>query len=249
MGKNIDYSFMVGETYGRLTVNKINNDKKNELECICECGNKKMLKAYRVLKGHNISCGKCIRDNHGLSNTRLYNIWSAIKKRCNNPNASNYKDYGGRGIKMCDEWVNDFMNFYKWSMENGYLENLSIDRINVDSNYCPENCRWISLAEQQRNKRNNILYEIDGEKKTLFEWAREYNIKESTITNRIYSLGWDIEEALEIKSRDKKIKGNIYTINGKSMGLYGWAEYFGVSPKKVSSRRSGKRKNKTRVLY
>ena len=189
-----------------------------------------------MLNGHNISCGECIRGKHGLSNTRLYDIWSAIKKRCNNPNAINYKDYGGRGIKICNEWLNNFVEFYNWSINNGYSENLSIDRINVDGDYCPENCRWISLEEQQRNKRNNILYEINNEKKTLLEWAREYNIKETTINNRIYALGWTIEEALEIKSRSKRVKGKTYTINGVSKGIYGWAEQFNIDPEKVSSR-------------
>ena len=105
------------------------------------------------------SCG-CLNKQgnpkHGLRYTRLYRIWINMKTRCYNKNTNRYKDYGARGITICNEWRNDFMSFYNWSMNNGYDENLTIDRINNDKNYEPSNCRWITVKEQNRNKRNNI---------------------------------------------------------------------------------------------
>ena len=95
-------------------------------------------------------------SRHGMKHTRIYETWCGMKKRCYNPNSKSYKDYGERGIVVCDEWKNDFLSFYNWSVQNGYGENLQIDRIDTNGNYEPSNCRWITHAEQQRNRRNNI---------------------------------------------------------------------------------------------
>lgn len=113
---------------------------------------------------------------HGMSNTRLYSIWNSMKGRCFNPADRNYKWYGARGITVCEEWKTDFLAFYSWAMENGYQPNAprgvcTLDRRDPDGDYCPENCRWITIQEQERNKRNNHRLVIDGKEKTAKEWA------------------------------------------------------------------------------
>ena len=129
-------------------------------------------------------------------------MWKSIRQRCSNKNRADYASYGGRGIKVCDEWLHNFQAFYDWAMANGYHEGLSIDRIDVDGNYCPENCRWISMAAQQRNKRNSRCFCINGETKTLREWSQQYNVNNKTVSSRL-KYGWSIEEALGIVPRSQ----------------------------------------------
>ena len=116
------------------------------------CGNEFKANTYDINRGHTKSCG-CYSKKHGLKNTRLYTIWSLLKGRVLNPKNKQYSDYGGRGITICEEWKNDFMSFYDWAMKNEYSDELSIDRIDNDGNYCPENCRWTTRTIQQRNQR------------------------------------------------------------------------------------------------
>ena len=118
---------------------------------------------------------------------RLYNIWCHIKKRCYNPVEHNYKYYGARGIKVCDEWAHSFDAFEKWSLANGYSDVLTIDRINSNGDYEPDNCRWITHDEQQRNRRNNVRVEHNGVSKTISELSRELNIKDKTLYKRYNS--------------------------------------------------------------
>lgn len=132
---------------------------------------------------------------HGKSNTRLHKIWDGIKYRCYNPNAPRYEDWGGRGITMCDEWRDSFIAFYEWSIANGYNDTLSIDRINNDLGYCPENCRWATHKEQVKNRRCCINIEHNGIVKSLEEWSEESGIKYATLYHR-YRLGWNSEDIL-----------------------------------------------------
>ena len=118
---------------------------------------------------------------HNLSGARIYRIWQAIKQRCYNPNNDRYKNYGGRGIKVCKEWKDNFMSFYNCAIANGYQDNLTIDRIDVNGNYCPENCRWITNQDQQNNRRNNHFVLFCGETYTLAQLSRLLNIPESTL--------------------------------------------------------------------
>jgi hypothetical protein len=118
-----------------------------------------------------------------------------MKARCYNPNYFEKRYYGERGIEICEEWLNSFDAFRKWSLENGYADNLTIDRIDVNKGYSPDNCRWITQKEQNRNKRNNIYIEHDGEIKTLVDWCAELNLKYGTIEMRI-KRGWDKGKAL-----------------------------------------------------
>jgi len=132
---------------------------------------------------------------HGLKDTRLFRVWNNMLSRCYNPNATGYKNYGARGITVCDEWRNDFKAFYDWAMSHGYSDDLTIDRINNDSNYEPTNCRWVDSKTQSTNRSNNHYVTIDGETKTLREWCDYYFINYHTVQDRL-KRGWSVEKAL-----------------------------------------------------
>ncbi|WP_144502701.1 hypothetical protein [Bacillus thuringiensis] len=162
-------------------------------ECVCECGNKKSFLRHHLEKGIVQSCG-CqksrllseARSKGKTYNKRLNKIFDGMKQRCSNPNADSYKHYGGRGIRICDEWLESYDNFYWWAVKNGYEHDLSIDRIDVDGDYSPSNCRWVPQSFQQRNKRNTIRVEIDGEMLTLPEIVERYSLKKATVFDRYY---------------------------------------------------------------
>ena len=152
--------------------------------------------------GSTKSCG-CLkatrlglsRRTHGQSQTRLYKIWKDVRKRCSNKSNQAYDRYGGRGIKVCDEWDNNFQAFCEWSMNNGYGDSLSIDRIDNDGDYTPDNCRWANRQEQVENTRNNIFISINGEIRTAAEWSKITNISRYTLYSRI-SAEKDISDLL-----------------------------------------------------
>lgn len=186
---------LTGKRFGRLTVLTKSPEKKDRSYtwvCQCDCGKiTHPIITNRLLHGGTRSCG-CLRNDltrqrsvkHGMYSTRLYGVWSAMKRRCLNPNVDRYKSYGGRGITICDEWINDFQAFCDWAIANGYRDGLSIDRIDNDGDYCPENCRWITMAEQAGNKSSTILVEINGESKTLVEWSHITGILYGTLYRR-----------------------------------------------------------------
>lgn len=174
--------------------------------CKCDCGNKVKARADKLKLGKIVSCGCKVNDRnlkHGKSRTRLYNIYNGIIERCCNSKNPNYKNYGGRGIKICNEWLEDFMNFYNWAIDNGYQENLSIDRIDVNGNYEPSNCRWATAIEQANNKRPYKLYEYKGEKRTLKSICKELKVSYTTIWKRINN-GMSLEEALDVKQQKNR---------------------------------------------
>lgn len=204
MSKAID---LTGQKFGKLTVlrldhiRKYNKCTKYYWLCLCECGNYCISSQNQLSRGKTKSCG-CIQQKyfgikHNLRNTKLYNNWDNIKKRCYAKTDYHYKWYGKRGITICDEWKNDFKAFYDWAMANGYEEDLTIDRIDVNGNYEPNNCRWISIQKQQQNKRSNHYITYKNQTKCIAEWAKIYNISRATLSWRIRK-GWDIERALEI---------------------------------------------------
>lgn len=131
---------------------------------------------------------------HGQSKTRLYAIWSKIKVRCYNEWDRDYKWYGAKGIKLCEEWDKSYLCFMKWAIENGYKENLTIDRINPFGDYEPSNCRWTTRKEQARNKTTNRIIEYNGEKRLFIDWCREFNILPVTLRQR-FKRGWSVEKA------------------------------------------------------
>ena len=144
---------LVGQRFGRLLVVERAFDRKKKVywKCQCDCGEVRYHFTDTLIKGNAMSCG-CGHKKHELSHSGLWNVFYGMKKRCLNPLSHGYENYGGRGIKVCDEWLSDFMNFRAWSLCHGFANNLTIDRIDVDGNYSPDNCRWITVAEQNRNK-------------------------------------------------------------------------------------------------
>ena len=145
-----------------------------------------------------------IQPTHGMSYSRMYRIWLGMKTRCYNEKDKSYKRYGGRGIKMCDEWKHDFKAFCGWSMENGYADNLSIDRKDVNGNYEPANCRWTTQKEQANNRQHHRLLTYNGKTQTIAHWADELGIGFHTIRNRIELRHWSIEKALSTRPKHKK---------------------------------------------
>lgn len=171
-----------GRKYGRWTVIKRaeNKHRKTAYLCRCDCGTERVVTADTLLNGRSLSCGcmqkETVIENHtthGMTHTRIYNIYHNMKNRCCNQNDDRYHDYGGRGITICPEWLGEhgFENFAKWSMENGYAENLTIDRINTNGNYEPSNCRWATNYVQMNNRRNCIMFSFFGVTKSLKEWC------------------------------------------------------------------------------
>ena len=130
------------------------------------------------------------------SNHRLYHIWFDMKRRCYQIQNKRWNKYGGRGIKVCPEWLNNFQAFFDWSMANGYADNLTIDRIDVDGDYSPENCRWADKFQQANNRSNNHYITYNGETKTMREWSRELEMSYTTLRKRI-NAGWDVKVAFE----------------------------------------------------
>lgn len=196
---------MIGKKYGHLTVLGVSSrtDKHGHkyLDCECDCGNFKTIAMYHIKSGASQSCGcgvveSTIRRNttHGATGTRLYNIWSSMHNRCTNPNEKAYKYYGGRGIEVSSEW-SVFETFRDWSLSHGYDESLTIDRIDVNGNYCPSNCRWITLAGQSRNRTNNRQVTINGETKLITDWIKESPVSSYTVYDRM-RRGWSVENAL-----------------------------------------------------
>jgi hypothetical protein len=206
---------ITGQKFGRLTALKIiGKNKSNQKIWLfkCDCGNKLKCLGSRVISGNTSSCGclrrelviKGLRYKHGMRKTRFYNAWKGIKARCNNKNLPQYKDWGGRGIILCKEWLK-FENF-KDDMYKSYLyhvkkygeKNTSIDRIDNNSNYCLENCRWSTKKEQARNTRHNHPIAYKKETLCLTAMAEKYNIPERVLSLRINRLKWPIEKALKL---------------------------------------------------
>lgn len=178
-------------TFGYLTVIEKDNNPTNKRThwcCRCKCGNETIVAAHQLVSGKTQSCGckkyESKNVKHGKRHTRIYNIWSNIKARCTNPNEKAYPYYGRKGITICDEWRNDFMSFYNWSMEHGYNDELTIDRINNQKGYQPDNCRWITFLEQQRNKTNNVLINYNEKNITLSELSKITGLSYSLLYNR-----------------------------------------------------------------
>jgi len=195
---------LTGQRFGKLLVLERvkNRGKEPYWLCQCDCGNKKEIAGCSLRSGLTTSCGCFAKEmrrkattKHGLSHTRLDNIYYGMKARCLNPNEPAYKDYGGRGITICQEWLNDRTKFFEWALNNGFKENLTIDRINNNGNYEPSNCRWVDIKTQSRNRRSNHLINFDGEIKTITDWAETYKMPYSRLKKRLDS-GWSLNKAL-----------------------------------------------------
>ena len=189
---------ITGKRYGKLVAIKLDHIERTKTGTVhywlyrCDCGNEKVIRKGEVSQGGSQSCGCYLKESagnrnrtHGGTNTRLYHTYKDMKRRCYNPKFKAYKDYGGRGITICQEWLSDFLNFKKWSLESGYKDNLTIERIDFNGNYEPGNCKWIPLKEQTYNTRKNIFIYVNNEKHCIKEWAEILNIKYSKLIYHI----------------------------------------------------------------
>lgn len=198
MGTFIDLS---EQRFGRLVVIERapnNAEAQARWKCKCDCGNEVIVSSGHLRSGHSKSCGCLARERsskyhltHGMKGTRIFSVYNGMKGRCYNPNDRKYPRYGGRGISMCEEWRNNPSSFFDWAFSNGYRDGLSIDRIDNNGNYSPENCRWADDITQANNKSTNHIYEHNGEKKTIAEWSRELGLSYSATNYRIKRGSFD----------------------------------------------------------
>ena len=192
MKKVID---MVGRRFGRLIVIEEAGRKRKEVtwKCKCDCGAETVVTGYYLRSGHTQSCGCLIKDSktikHGLYGSRIHSIYYNMKNRCYNPNYYLFHRYGGRGIAVCDEWLgeNGLQNFYEWSVENGYADKMSIDRIDNDKGYSPDNCRWVTMKQQQNNRSTNRIITVNGISRTLSQWADVLPVSYRTLQRHVKS--------------------------------------------------------------
>lgn len=195
-----------------IAISRMPKNNHRAFLCECDCGNQKLVEPVFWEKGVVKSCGckkiellKKENLKHGLSGSRIYTIWNGMIERCFNGKTPSYKNYGARGIIVCEEWKNDFMTFRKWALENGYTEKLTIDRIDVNGNYEPSNCRWVDYKTQNNNRRPRSEWKerelkqccIDGEIKPLKEWYIIYKTSAQTVRYRMKTMGMTFEEALK----------------------------------------------------
>ena len=200
---------MTGLKFDRLLVLSLayTKNKKSYWNCICDCGVQKIIRQDSLKSGRSKSCGCLNKErpvDHGLSGSKIYHVWASMKNRCNNSNDTNYEYYGGRGVSVYSLWNkrDGFINFYKWAIQNGYEKGLTLDRIDVNGNYEPDNCRWITHKKQMLNTRRNKRIKYKNELKTLSEWAQTYNLKFDTLYARV-NHGWTIERALTTPVKSK----------------------------------------------
>lgn len=204
--KNRDH--LIGQTFGILTITEILPHipyKNRRCMALCGCGVSKKFEINNLIRGFQWHCGRdthgVIRPvKHGLSTTRIYKAYTGMIGRCYNADIDNYHNYGARGITVCDEWRNDPMAFYIWSIGHGYQDDLTLERKDVNGNYSPGNCKWATTKEQQNNKRSNVLITYNGETKTVTHWADELGYDSRMLFLRI-KRGWTVEEMLTIPKR------------------------------------------------
>ena len=217
MGKPLD---LIGQKFGRLTVvERTENESAGQSRwlCYCDCGNCTVVRGTKLVQGRTKSCG-CLGKEVAMSNlekgrlhtdgrtkTKLYRIWCDMRRRCGNPKDNAYSDYGGRGIIVCPEWNASFDAFRNWALSNGYAEHLTIDRIDNSNGYCPENCRWVDMQTQSRNKRNNVFLVYDGNGMILSDWAKQLKIPANTLYDRL-KRGWSVERTLATPVQKKQSK-------------------------------------------
>lgn len=220
---------LTGMKFNRLTVIErefCKASKRTLWKCKCDCGKVVVVDSYKLRNGLTKSCGcfnkeqrkkfinKCV--THNKTHHPLYHIYNGMKARCYRKNNNHYKYYGGNGIKVCDEWLgkHGFMNFYKWSYEHGYRESdfqrnkLSIDRIDVNGDYSPDNCRWVDNFVQANNKTDNRLIEYNGETKTITEWCRILCLNYPVMEHRVREYGIPLDKAMNMPSGKPVVRFN-----------------------------------------
>lgn len=196
---------LTGQRFGKLYVIKYHHSNNGAYWlCKCDCGNETILRGSYFRYGSTKSCGcgskeqarkNCEKhrlSGHLMSRTRIYEIWKNMKRRCYSETNKRYANYGGRGITICQEWQNDFYAFYDWAMANGYTDDLTLDRINVNGNYEPSNCKWSTWKEQANNQTRNHYITYNGETKTLKQWSEAFSIPYGAFQHRV-KRGWSME--------------------------------------------------------
>lgn len=203
----------IGNRYGKLVViAEAPPDRYNKkVVCRCDCGTEKEFHLGNLVRGKTKSCGCGISEanskrmtTHGSRHTRLYSIWTNMKTRCHNANTRSYQDYGMRGIKICDEWSEDFTKFEAWAHSNGYQDNLTIERVNVNGNYEPENCTWIPAEEQSNNKTNTRRVELNGIEDSMKGWCKRLGLKYKVVHQAMMKHGENPKDTI---IRYAKLKG------------------------------------------
>lgn len=230
--KNID---LTGQRFGRLEVISKNPKGRTTFLCKCDCGRETILSVSRLLGGTK-SCGCLMKETqsefgkrnikHGASYTRLYHVYRGMIDRCYSKNCRNYPSYGGRGISVCDEWRNSFESFRKWAYNNSYDDSISghdqsLDRIDVNGNYCPENCRWATAQQQQENRRITKMYDFRGEQITASKFAKINGIKDVSIVYRKLKRGISLEQILYEFNFSKSLPEGVFEVDSvaSEMGI------------------------------
>lgn len=254
---------ITGQRYGRLVAieraeNRVSESGKVRARwlCKCDCGREKIVLLDDLRGGHTNSCG-CLGDEsrrnssktHGMTGTRIYVEWLSMKARCYNKETKSYSRYGGRGVTICKEWLDDFMNFYNWAMANGYRDDLTIERKDVNGDYCPENCCWITQKEQAKNRRATLrTKDKNGNEVYAMDVAKENGIKMSVVVAR-KAKGWDLDKALNTPLIQQTLKRKVSQISLETGNVI--AEYksigeasreTGVGRSEISRCCSGERK-------
>lgn len=217
MGRVID---LTGQRFGRLEVigREGNIDGKATWKCVCDCGNKTVVRGESLRRGETLSCGclhteviKQVCTVHGMSKSKIHKTWRGLFQRCENPNSSHYERYGGRGIRICEEWKGEhgFINFYEWAMKNGYSDDLTIDRIDNNKGYSPDNCRWIPHIDNchNRNARKDSTTGYPGVQKRIMRTGRIKYRANITAKGERFNLGHfdTLEEAIKAR-KEAEIK-------------------------------------------
>jgi hypothetical protein len=245
-----DFIDMTGLKFGKLTCIKYAGKDRQGLSlwlCKCDCGKETTTRGSGLRGGTTRSCGCAwkemmakINTTHSLSvdkngNTpRLYRAWRNMKSRCFNPNTPKYKNHGGRGITVCEQWM-DYLNFHKWAMSNGYNDNLTLERKDNNGNYEPSNCTWASYGQQNINRRNTHLVTYRGETRPLIEWADILGLKQSTLRCRLDDYNWDVEKAFSEPTGKHRHRAAI-EYRGKTQSLREWSKELGIPYKALHAR-------------
>lgn len=219
---------IIGKRFGKLVAKEQvgSNERGYLINCICDCGNEKLVNAKELRSGNNKSCG-CLVTKHGMSGTRIYEIWQNMKRRCNDHKNKSYSIYGGRGITYDDSWE-EFEIFYN-DMKEGYSDKLTIDRIDPDGNYTKDNCRWADKITQANNTRSNIFVEYKGETISVADLCRKYNFNYDLVRHRLQRGQTLIEAIKPVEKETLYFKGKIKTVTE-------WAEEYGMTYHQLKKR-------------
>jgi len=243
---------LVGQRFGKLTVVEYagtktykNGNKFSQWLCKCDCGGTKIALGVNLKKGTTLSCGCLIKEaansrkprkpKHGFKGERLYGIWKGMKRRC----SSSDKHYGGRGVRVCEEWEKDYTVFREWALKSGYDCNAkrgecTLDRIDVNGDYCPENCRWVNQTIQMNNTRVNKKVTFNGMIKTLYEWSKVIGINHRLLYSRIFIYHMDVEDAFTktVGADNTRFKSRYRLVeyDGQEKSIIEWAELYGMNP-------------------